>query len=99
MRPCCTAPQALKIMPRSSSAIAISLAFQGLLNAHYAVVFAPACFLGSLLGAQRHRPLPRPAHLLRHSGCAVWLRPVAALAQRGVLLPCHSCLLKCWHMS
>ena len=35
----------------SSSAIAISLSFQGLLNVHYAVVFAPACFLGSLLGA------------------------------------------------
>ena len=36
----------------SSSAIAISLSFQGLLNVHYAVVFAPACFLGSLLGAR-----------------------------------------------
>ena len=34
----------------SSSAIAISLGFQGLLNVHYAAVFAPACFLGSLLG-------------------------------------------------
>ena len=36
----------------SSSAIAISLSFQGLLNVHYAAVFAPACFLGSLLGAR-----------------------------------------------
>ncbi|KAK9832849.1 hypothetical protein WJX81_007097 [Elliptochloris bilobata] len=34
----------------SSSAIAISLGFQGLLNVHYAAVFAPTCFLGSLLG-------------------------------------------------
>ena len=39
----------------SSSAIAISLSFQGLLNVHYAVVFAPACFLGSLLGARAWR--------------------------------------------
>lgn len=38
----------------SSSAIAISLSFQGLLNVHYAVVFAPACFLGSLLGARAY---------------------------------------------
>lgn len=41
----------------SSSAIAISLSFQGLLNVHYAAVFAPACFLGSLLGARAWRVL------------------------------------------
>ncbi len=51
-RQVCASTSVLMIL-FSSSAIAISLAFQGLLNVHYAVVFAPACFLGSLLGARR----------------------------------------------
>lgn len=49
-RQVCASTSVLMIL-FSSSAIAISLAFQGLLNLHYAAVFAPACFLGSLLGA------------------------------------------------
>ena len=49
-RQVCASTSVLMIL-FSSSAIAISLAFQGLLNVHYAAVFAPACFLASLLGA------------------------------------------------
>lgn len=52
VRQVCASTSVLMIL-FSSSAIAISLAFQGLLNVHYAAVFAPACFLGSLLGAAR----------------------------------------------
>ena len=34
----------------SSSTISLSYLFNGMLNTHYAVVFAPICFVASLIG-------------------------------------------------
>lgn len=45
-----TASTAVLMILFSSSSIALSLAFQGLLNASYAEVFAPLCFVFSLIG-------------------------------------------------
>ena len=45
-----TASTAVLMILFSSSSIALSLAFQGILNVSYAQVFAPLCFVFSLLG-------------------------------------------------
>ena len=45
-----TASTAVLMILFSSSSIALSLAFQGLLNVSYAEVFAPLCFVFSLIG-------------------------------------------------
>lgn len=45
-----TASTAVLMILFSSSAIALSLSFQGLLNHSYALAFAPVCFLASLVG-------------------------------------------------
>lgn len=45
-----TASTAVLMILFSSSAIALSLSFQGLLNHSYAFVFAPVCFVASTIG-------------------------------------------------
>jgi uncharacterized membrane protein YfcA len=45
-----TASTAVLMILFSSSAIALSLSFQGLLNHSYALVFAPVCFIASIVG-------------------------------------------------
>ena len=45
-----TASTAVLMILFSSSAIALSFYFQGLLNVSYAAVLAPACFVASLVG-------------------------------------------------
>ena len=49
-----TASTSVLMILFSSSAIALSFYFQGLLNTSYAQILAPLCFLASLIGVDAH---------------------------------------------
>ena len=54
-----TASTSVLMILFSSSAISISLSFQGYLNVSYALIFAPLAFVSSILGCA---PTPLPSN-------------------------------------
>ena len=79
-----TASTSVLMILFSSSAIALSFYFQGLLNVSYAQVIAPLCFAASLIGEGLQ---PDPCFIL--GGLKPCLQP-AAFASRDITLSCQA---------